>query len=227
MDHSRASDSDTNKLTGIIIILVFIMMVVNEISLIPVKTDLHGIHDSLKFIGDNMALYIINSASWLINLVLLIGLSAAFLMTLRNFHNTLAHFIAFGIASTGLTIMVSTAGSLSLINITNEYLQATGIDSDIIAINGLSIAELRKNAMLISYTFFGLSISLLGMYILIIKHVKKWLGWYAILIGLLFAGGGWQDLYGLPFLLVRIIFIVYILIIGISFFKLSQVETVE
>jgi len=214
MDNQTTYDRNTDRLTGIIILLVFITLIINELTSTVIKTDLHGIHDSLKYIGEHYILFVTNTVLWIVNLILLIALAAAFLLALKIHHNTLSHFIAFGFAATGLTIMVAAAGSLSLISITNEYLKATGIESDIIAINGLSIAELRENSFLIAFTFEGLSVVLLGLLIVISRSLPKWIGWISIIGGFIFATFCWQDLNSKIFFLGRMLIILSLFLIG-------------
>ena len=156
MDFTYTYDKSTDRIIGYLILVLFFLLILNEITSVVIKTDVNGVHDSLKYIGNHYMLFLFNSFNSLAILIVYIAISAGFLLGLRVFNAPLAHFISFGIASTGLTIMVAASGSFSILNISREYMLSNGIESDIIAINGLSIAELRKNAFLIAFSIMWL-----------------------------------------------------------------------
>lgn len=219
MEYTTEVDKGANKLTGILFIILFFVLLLFTLTSIHIKTDINGIHDSFKYLSENITIYIVNTIIQLICIIAFIALSASLFLNLRSYHNTLSHFVAFGIAATGLTLMVSTSGSLSLINITREYMGAKDFESDIIAIDGLTIAELRKNALLITYTLEGLSLILLGVYNLTVKHIHKSISYTTFILGVFLILFEWLYYNTLSFTIIRYLTIINYLVVGYLFFK--------
>lgn len=211
-------DNNTDKLTGIILFLLFVSLLLNETTNYHFESNLENIHTAMKQIGSTHLLFLINSINWVISLILFIALGAAFFLGLKFYQNTLAHFIAFGFAATGLALMVTTAGTLSLIGLSNEYLTASGVETDIIAINGLSIAELRENSFQISYTLMGLSIFLTGIFIFVTKKLEKYIALFCSLVGICLIIFAWQGYNDNTFLYVRYANIFLFLVMAIQFY---------
>ena len=221
MDLTYNQDKSSNRLIGVMLLLLMVSLIFNEITSIYIKTDINGIHDSLNFIGSHYLVYLLNSINQIILLILYIAVAASFLIGLRNVNNTLAHFISFGIAAAGLTIMVAASGSLSLINITREFLISTGIETEIIAINGLSIAELRENALLIAYTIEGTGIFLIGLFIAITKYLKVVAAYSSIILAIILIIFCWLKFDTIIFVIVKSLVIANYLFISILFLRKS------
>jgi hypothetical protein len=221
MDYTGKYDEGSDRVPGVILFILFLLLIVGEFTKVNIKTDINGIHDSLKFIGSNYNLYLAHSIVQLLSMIVYIALSAAFFLVLRNYHLTLSHFVAFGLAASGLTLMVSSSGSFSMLSISNEYLMSNGVESDIIAINGLVIAELRKNAQLIAHTIEGSSILLLGIYIAITGHIHKAASFTSILISIAFIIVSWLFYGKVSFMVIKVLIILNYLFLSFLFFKNS------
>jgi len=221
MDYIISYDKSSDRLIGVLFFLLVVSLIVNEFTFILIKTDVNGIHDSLKFIGANYILFIVNTINQLVTLLFYIALAAALLLGLRFLNNTLAHFISFGIGATGLTVMVAAAGSLSIFNITREYLISTGVETDIIAMNGLTIAELRENAFLIAFSLEGASIILFGIYNAVTKSISSIASFTSIILGLVLVIFEWFMYGTFSFRIIRYGIIANYLFIGILYYRKS------
>ncbi len=219
MERIITYDKSNDRLTGILFILLFFSLLTGEITNVHIKIDVNGIHDSLKFIGNHYTLFLVNSIIQLINLVLYIALAASLYINLRFFNNTLSHFTSFGIAATGLTLMVSASGSLSLLNITKDYLISSGIEADIVSLNGLSIAELRKNAILITFTIEAFSIIAFGIYNIKTKSILKIISFSSIILGIAMVSLEWVFFGKIIFIIVRYLVVINYLCIGYLYLK--------
>lgn len=207
-------DKNSEKITGFVFLILFAVMLCSELTRLYIKTDINGIHDSLKLIGNSSKIFLTHAVFQLIAMVLFIILSASLYLLLRPSHNILSHFIAFGLAASGLTLIVTSSGSFSLLNIAHEYILSSGVESDIIAINGLVISELRKNALLIAYTIEGLSLIVFGFLIVRSKYIHIIAGISVIVFSLVYIFISWANYGQTYFIIIKYVVIANYLILG-------------
>jgi hypothetical protein len=135
-------------------------------------------------------------------------------MSFLPFGRSSAYLAAFLISTTGILYLNSAVNGFNLIFLVTDYLASAGDETDTMASLAYKIMVNKTNLQLAAYTLVGLSSLILGVLIASTAHLPRFIGWMAILGGLIYACFGWINMDHLLFTAGRLLFLLALIILG-------------
>lgn len=147
----------TESLAGYITIVTVLLGVVCFFTFSFFDDNIDNLQETLHTFAANKfqnILYLVASVLFLVSLV---GMSSLYFLIFRFYNPILGSFISFGFFASAVSVIISSSAALSFYQLLGDFLLSTNYQADMIAINMMSIYELKIKSLLIAGTFFGLS----------------------------------------------------------------------
>jgi hypothetical protein len=198
-------------LTGLFISFLVVAAILTGLDLSP---EFASIHEDLSYLGENLERLSINTWIWFINAILIILFGPLILMSFIPHGRSTAYLAAFLISTTGILYLVFALYGYNLIYIVRDYLRVEGAESDMLASLSYSYLITKMNLQLTAYSMAGLSSVILGILIARTGHIPRFIGWIAIVGGLIYSTTGWISTDALLFTIGRLLFIISLILLG-------------
>jgi hypothetical protein len=171
------------RITGGLLTAYMAAVIVSVTARVASNADQESFRTSLQLIAANQGLYLTNLASNF----LLIALAAGLYLTFRTYQRYLALLGASMFTAAALIWMVSNTSGLTLAQLAQEFATASGPLVDMF-MTSPRVAELtREFAGKTAFTLASLGLLAFGGLIAWSHAVPRWLGWLAIVVGVLIA----------------------------------------
>lgn len=198
-------------LTGLFISFLVVAAIFTGLDLNP---EFASIHEDLIYLGENLERLSINTWIWFINAILIILFGPLILMSFIPHGRSTAYLAAFLISTTGILYLVFAVYGYNNIYLVRDYISADGEESEIIASLSYSYLITKMNLQLTAYSMAGLSSVILGILIARTGHIPRFIGWMAIVGGLIYSITGWISTDMLMFTIGRLLFIISLILLG-------------
>ncbi len=202
------------RLAGVIALLISFLVVAAIFTSLDIYPEYINIHEDLSYLGENLDRLLLNTWIWFLNSILIILLGPLILMSFLPYGRSSAYLAAFLISTTGILYMIFSANSHDLIFLVKDYLKSAGSETDIMASLAYKIMVSKSNLQLAAYTLAGLSSMILGLMIASTGHLPRFIGWLAIVGGLIYASFGWISTNHILFTIGRLFFILALILLG-------------
>ncbi len=202
------------RLAGITALLITFMVVAAILTGIDIEPDYLNIHEDLAYLGDNIDRLWLNSIIWFVTSILIVLFGPLILMSFLPYGRSSAYLAAFLISSTGILYLIIAINGLNTIRMVTVYQALSGQETDYIANISYFIMVSRSNMQLAAYTLVGISSIILGLLIASSGLLPRFIGWIAILGGLIYASFGWIDIDHILFMVGRLLFLLALIILG-------------
>lgn len=202
------------RLAGTITLLISFLVVAAIFTSLDIYPEYNNIHEDLSYLGENLARLRLNTWIWFVNSILIIMLGPLILMSFLPYGRSSSYLAAFLISTTGILYINFAANGYNLIFLVTDYLKSAGDETDIMASLAYQIMVSKTNLQLAAYTLAGLSSLILGLLIASTGHLPRFIGWLAILGGLIYASFGWISTDHILFTIGRLLFIIALILLG-------------
>jgi len=195
-------------------IIISFFVVAAILTQMDIEPELTNIHDDLLFLQENIQKLNVNTFIWFINSILIIILGPFILITFLPHGRSSSYIAAFLISATGITYLLYAGSGFSIIYLIRELLETAEDESQVLIPVALYILITKTNLQLLTYTLAGVSSVILGLLIARTGYLPRFIGWMAIIGGLLYATYGWINVDSLVFTVGRIFFVLSLMIFG-------------
>jgi hypothetical protein len=202
------------RLAGTITLLISFLVVAAIFTSLDIYPEYLNIHEDLSYLGENLARLRLNTWIWFVNSILIIMLGPLILMSFLPYGRSSSYLAAFLISTTGILYINFAANGYNLIFLVTDYLKSAGDEIDIMASLAYKIMVSKTNLQLAAYTLAGLSSLILGLLIASTGHLPRFIGWLAILGGMIYASFGWISTDHILFTIGRLLFIIALILLG-------------
>lgn len=202
------------RLAGVMALLISFLVVAAIFTNLDIYPEFTNIHEDLSYLGENLERLQLNTWIWFVNSILIILFGPLILMSFLPFGRSSAYLAAFLISTTGILYLNSAVNGFNLIFLVTDYLASAGDETDTMASLAYKIMVNKTNLQLAAYTLVGLSSLILGLLIASTAHLPRFIGWMAILGGLIYACFGWINMDHLLFTAGRLLFLLALIILG-------------
>jgi hypothetical protein len=202
------------RLAGVMALLISFLVVAAIFTNLDIYPEFTNIHEDLSYLGENLERLQLNTWIWFVNSILIILFGPLILMSFLPFGRSSAYLAAFLISTTGILYLNSAVNGFNLIFLVTDYLASAGDETDTMASLAYKIMVNKTNLQLAAYTLVGLSSLILGVLIASTAHLPRFIGWMAILGGLIYACFGWINMDHLLFTAGRLLFLLALIILG-------------
>jgi hypothetical protein len=202
------------KLAGTITLLISFLVVAAIFTSLDIYPEYINIHEDLSYLGENLARLRLNTWIWFVNSILIIMLGPLILMSFLPYGRSSSYLAAFLISTTGILYINFAANGYNLIFLVADYIKSAGDETDIMASLAYKIMVSKTNLQLAAYTLTGLSSLILGLLIASTGHLPRFIGWMAILGGLIYASFGWISTDHILFTIGRLLFLIALILFG-------------
>jgi len=199
---------------GLVAIFVSFFVVAAIVTHLDIIPDYTNIHEDLSYLGENLNRLTLNTFCWLINSILIILLGAGILISFLPHSRSSSYLAAFLISSTGIVYLFYSINGFNLIYLVNEYLKTPDIESEALTTIALEFLITKSSLQLVAYTLAGISAVILGQFVARTGYLPRFIGWMAILGGLVYATYGWVSLDSIIFSIGRLLFILSLILFG-------------
>ena len=202
------------RLAGIIALLISFLVAAAIFTGLDLAPEYSNIHEDLSYLGENLVRLRMNTWIWFVNSILVILFGPLILMSFLPFGRSSSYLAAFLISTTGILYLIYSVYGHNLIFLVRDYLGSAGEETDIMASLAYQIMVSKTNLQLASYTLVGLSSLILGLLIASTGHLPRFIGWLAILGGMIYATVGWISKEHILFTFGRLVFLVALILLG-------------
>jgi len=202
------------RLSGFIALMISFLVVAAIFTGLDIFPEYINIHEDLSYLGENLERLRLNTWIWFLNSILIIVFGPLILMSFLPFGRSTSYLAAFLVSTTGILYMLSAVNGYNLIFLVSDYLKSAGNETDIMASLAYKIMVNKTNLQLAAYTLAGLSSMILGLLIASTGHLPRFIGWLAILGGLIYASFGWINIDNILFTAGRLLFIIALILLG-------------
>jgi hypothetical protein len=211
---TKNSNRKVERSAGLLAIFISFFVVAAIFTQMDIKPDITNIHEDLVFLQENIQKLNINTFIWFINAILIIIFGPFVLITFLPHGRSSSYIAAFLISATGITYLLYAGSGFSIIYLVRELFVTPEDESQVLIPVALYILITKTNLQLISYTLVGVSSIILGQLIARTGYLPRFIGWMAIIGGLIYAVYGWINLDSLIFTAGRIFFVLSLMIFG-------------
>jgi hypothetical protein len=173
------------RITGGLLIAYMGAVIVAVAARVASNADQEPFRTSLQLIAANRELYLTSLVSNLISNFLLVALAGGLYLTFRPRQRYLALLGASMFLAAGLIWMVSNISGLALAQLAQEFAKAPGSEGDMFAASARAVELTREFAGRTAFTLAALGLLALGGLIAWSKVLPRWLGWLAVVVGVL------------------------------------------
>ncbi len=202
------------RLAGTIALLISFLVVASIFTSLDIYPEYINIHEDLSYLSENLERLQLNTWIWFLNSILIILLGPLILMSFLPYGRSSSYLAAFLISTTGILYMIYSVNGHNLIFLVRDYLKSSGTETDIMAGLSYKIMISKTNLQLAAYTLAGLSSIILGLLIASTGHLPRFIGWLAIVGGLIYASFGWISTDNILFTIGRLFFILALILLG-------------
>lgn len=188
----------TELLAGYVTLIAIIAAVAGYLTFFFMDGGVSGMHESITKYAEKPVANLVYLFSSILFLVFMVALSALCFLIFRFYHPVLGSFVSVGFLAVAVSVIISTSAALSFHQLLADYTSTSGYTEDMVAINMVSVHELKMKSLLIAGTFFGLSLIFLSI-LSISQHV------FPVIISLLTGIAGLNLLVALWFVPIEII----------------------
>lgn len=210
----RNANRKVERPAGLLAIIISFFVVAAIFTQMDIEPNIINIHEDLVFLQENIQKLNINAFIWLINSILIIIFGPSVLITFLPHGRSSSYIAAFLISSTGITYLLYAGSGFSIIYLVRELFENSDNESQVLIPVALFILITKTNLQLISYTLAGVSSIILGLLIARTGYLPRFIGWMAIIGGIIYATYGWINLDSLVFTAGRIFFVLSLMIFG-------------
>ncbi len=177
--------SSTERITGVLFILLFLILAIGIVTgTTQLDFERPDVRKSLQDVIDNQELVITSSAFMLAGALLMI-VSAAALYRLFGGHDGFLALIGLaGMLSGGVMLVTSVTSSFGAFFLARDFVDGVA-DADSLAMTARAIALAASALFLAGLTALGAGMTALGALMVRSRAVPGWLGWWAVLSGVL------------------------------------------
>jgi hypothetical protein len=154
----------TELISGYITIITMILGIICFSTFMRIDENIQTLDESIHQFASNTTRSLIYLGTSIFFLVLLVGMSALYYLAFRFYNPILGSFIAFGYFASAVSLIISSSAALSFHQLLNDFLASSDYESDMIAINMLSVQQMKIKSMMIGGTFFGLSTLIMAIH---------------------------------------------------------------
>lgn len=199
---------------GLLAIIISFFVVAAIFTQMDIEPEITNIHDDLLFLQESIQKLNVNTFIWLINSILIIIFGPSILITFLPHGRSSSYIAAFLITATGITYLLYAGAGFSIIYLVRELFENSDNESQLMISVALYLLITKTNLQLISYTLTGVSSIILGQLIARTGYLPRFIGWMAIVCGLIYATYGWIKMDSLVFTAGRILFVLSLMIFG-------------
>jgi hypothetical protein len=199
---------------GLLAIIISFFVVAAIFTQMDIEPEITNIHEDLLFLQESIQKLNVNAFIWLINSILIIILGPSILITFLPHGRSSSYIAAFLITATGITYLLYAGAGFSIIYLVRELFENSDNESQLMISVALYLLITKTNLQLISYTLTGVSSIILGQLIARTGYLPRFIGWMAIVCGLIYATYGWINMDSLVFTAGRILFVLSLMIFG-------------
>jgi len=202
------------KPSGLLAIIISFLIVAAIYTQLDITPDMANLYDDLGFLQENIQKFHVNTFIWLANAILIIIFGPFVLITFLPHGRSSSYIAAFLISATGITYLLYAGTGFSMIYIVRELYENSSNNSQVLIPVALYILLTKANLQLISYTLTGVSAIILGLLVARTGYLPRFIGWMAIIGGLIYTTYCWISLESLVFTAGRIFIILSLLFFG-------------
>jgi Domain of unknown function (DUF4386) len=173
------------RITGVLLVAYMAAVIVAVAARVASNADQEPFRASLQLIAANQSLYLTSLVSNLISNFILIALSGGLYLTFRPSQRYLTLLGTFMFLGAGLIWMVSNISGLSLAQLALEFTTASGSQADMFMSSAQAVELTREFAGKTAFTLAALGLLAFGGLISWSQAVPRWLGWLAVVVGVL------------------------------------------
>ena len=202
------------RLAGLAALFISFLVVAAIFTSLDIDPEFINIHEDLAYLGENLERLRINTLIWFVNAIIIILFGPLILMSFLPHGRSSAYLAAFLISATGFLYLTFSVNGYNIIYLVKDYLKAAGTETDTMASLAYNILIHKTNLQQAAYTLAGLSSMILGLLIARTGHLPRFIGWMAILGGMIYASFGWISTDNLLFTLGRLLFVISLILLG-------------
>jgi len=202
------------KYSGFLAIIISFLVVAAIYTQLDIVPNIDNIHEDLTFLQENFQRLNANTFIWLVNAILIIIFGPFVLITFLPCGRSSSYITAFLISATGIAYLLYAGSGFSIIYIVRELFDNSPEESQFLIPAALNIMITKANLKLIAYTLTGISAIILGLLIVRTGYLPGFIGWMAIIGGLIYTTMSWISLESLIFTAGRILIVLSLLIFG-------------
>ncbi len=202
------------RLSGTIALIISFLVVAAIFTGLDIFPEFINIHEDLSYLGEHLERLRLNTWIWFVNSILIIILGPLILMSFLPYGRSSSYLAAFLISTTGVLYMIFAVSGHNLIFLVSDYLKSAGDETDLMASLAYQIMVNKSNLQLAAYTLVGLSSLILGLLIASTGHLPRFVGWLAIIGGLIYASFGWISQDHIFFTIGRLFFLLALILLG-------------
>jgi Domain of unknown function (DUF4386) len=173
------------RITGVLLVAYMAAVIVAVAARVASNADQEPFRASLQLIAANQSLYLTSLVSNLISNFILIALSGGLYLTFGPRQRYLTLLGTFMFLGAGLIWMVSNISGLSLAQLALEFTTASGSQADMFMSSAQAVELTREFAGKTAFTLAALGLLAFGGLISWSQAVPRWLGWLAVVVGVL------------------------------------------
>mgnify|MGYP006289169111 CR=1 FL=1 len=153
----------TELLSGYITIVTIVLGIVCFSTFSYVDDNIDNLQNAILEFSEKSSLELVYLGASILFLVSMVGMSALYLLVFRFYNPVLGSFVSFGFFASAVSMIISSSAALSFYQLLGDFLLSTDYQSDMVAINMMSIFQLKMKSLMIAGTFFGLSMVFLSI----------------------------------------------------------------
>ena len=179
------SRRDIERVAGIFLVLMVVAFAIFLGTFVDVDVDREDIRESLEEIVDDEELYATSWGFGLVGALLLVAAASTLYLVLRSYDRPLALFGLIAILAAGGAFAVSAINFFGLSFLADEFVIATGAHADALASTARAVGIIGFSAFTTGLTILGPGVISTGILIVRNGAALSWLGWGAVINGIL------------------------------------------
>lgn len=160
----------TEQISGYLTIITIVLGIVCFSTFSFVDDNIDNLQNAILEFSKKSTLELVYLGTSVLFLVGMVGISALYLLVFRFYNPILGSFVSFGFFASAISMVISSSAALSFYGLLGDFLMSSNYQSDMIAINMMSIFQLKMKSLMIAGTFFGLSMVFLSI-VSYISHI--------------------------------------------------------
>ena len=177
-------NSTIERICGVLLIALPVVAFIFLMTDSQFNTYDKSFQESIRQVVDSPSLFRADMAFLFVSGLVSIALAAAMYLAFRSHERTLALLGAFWLLGLGTTMVVGTLGGVALAHMADQFETSTPVHVSMIATSARPFQVIHEESALLGMTtFFPLSLLTFGAIIAWSRAVPRWLGWPALVIG--------------------------------------------
>ncbi len=128
-----------------------------------VDDNIDNLQNAILEFSNKSAMELVYLGTSILFLIGMVGISALYLLIFRFYNPIMGSFVSFGFFASAISMVISSSAALSFYKLLGDFLMASNYQADMIAINMMSVFQLKMKSLMIAGTFFGLSMIFLSI----------------------------------------------------------------